>query len=213
VHVSKVLEAPILGDPLFSSTTPHESILRFLPHNGNAKAMGRETSCVDKGGILREDRLTRKEGMMVGKDEKSRAAIPERHRHIPMFLHSTHVSLYVSDSRSRMLICSDLSHFLLVLPISSQRYTPSPSSRRIRLGVIAPLPPNFLQLCQAADLRQYIPEEYVTGGVSIDGRIVDVLGGNRPQELIELNGQWFWDAGSETRDNATQTQSQQGSSS
>ncbi|KAI0689177.1 pseudouridine synthase [Cytidiella melzeri] len=51
--------------------------------------------------------------------------------------------------------------------ISFFRYRTTGQNKRFRLGIMAPLPPSFVALCQRVDIP--IPEEYIEGGVYVDG--------------------------------------------
>ncbi|OCB87940.1 pseudouridine synthase [Sanghuangporus baumii] len=76
--------------------------------------------------------------------------------------------------------------FLHSAHIDVTRYRSSGPSKRLRLGISAPLPWYFLELCKAAKLSQYLPSEYIHGGLMVDGVPV-----NPGEGILGLDGKWL----------------------
>ena len=73
----------------------------------------------------------------------------------------------------------------------SQRYhkLSSGKHKQIRLGVTAPLPQDFVAVCEAAGLRNAIPVDYLTGAIVMDGEQVPL-----DKEIAGLGGRWLPDS-------------------
>ncbi|KAL5498091.1 hypothetical protein ACEPAH_2221 [Sanghuangporus vaninii] len=129
IHLSQILQAPILGDALYSSKSPPKNILELVPKSISVSPSrdGQET---------------------------------KRTPSLRLFLHSAHIDV--------------------------TRYRSSGPSKRLRLGISAPLPWYFLELCEAAKLSQYLPSEYIHGGLTVDGVPV-----NPGEGILGLDGKWL----------------------
>ncbi|EJD04710.1 pseudouridine synthase [Fomitiporia mediterranea MF3/22] len=66
------------------------------------------------------------------------------------------------------------------------RYRSFGSHKRVILGVSAPVPWYFRELCKSAGLSQYIPPEYINGGLSVN-RVPIQLN----EEVAGLDGKWL----------------------
>ncbi|KZV70700.1 pseudouridine synthase [Peniophora sp. CONT] len=74
--------------------------------------------------------------------------------------------------------------FLHASRISVTRFRRTGPSKRLQLTIGAPLPPNWIELCNFLGIA--LPPELIEGGVSVDGeRVAD---GRVP----ELDGEWVW---------------------
>lgn len=96
-----------------------------------------------------------------------------------MFLHAAHVDLAV-----RILL--PLPNAIITYILQRYRHKPSGgASKSLRLGITAPLPDYFLQVCDAAGLTGYLSSENITGSLSISGK--PFLG----EEIPDIEGKWF----------------------
>lgn len=64
-----------------------------------------------------------------------------------------------------------------------QRFKKAGSRKKMNLEVRAPLPKDFVRICE--DLQLPLRTEDVRGGLYVDGEIV------QGQELVELEGKWY----------------------
>jgi hypothetical protein len=65
---------------------------------------------------------------------------------------------------------------------SFQRYRKTGPRKRFRFGISAPLPPDFVKICQDLDLP--IERHELEGGLFVDGVAVE------EDELRDLDGRW-----------------------
>lgn len=94
------------------------------------------------------------------------------------FLHSGNLSL---------LVCVLFNTVRLVfVHIAYQRYRTAGPKRRFRLGVTSPVPPEFLSVCTAAELIQYLPKACIDGGLEIDGEPIPP-----GTEMDVVQGRWL----------------------
>lgn len=192
LHLAHVLQSPILGDMRYSTKIPHEDILQLIPRG--VDVLGPSWHRHDSLGVDSDKDpliLTRRERMEVKRKEKKRLHDAEReHR---MFLHSSNVSLHVSIQIFTIYLFP-VYQYATDHNSRLQRYTTTPT-RRLRLGVTAPLPSYFLAFCEAANLRRFVPEECVMGGLTVDGQTVDLgvpVGGDKHDNVIEgLSAMWY----------------------
>jgi len=75
--------------------------------------------------------------------------------------------------------------FLHASRLSFFRYSKTGPEKRIRLGITAPLPQDFLIVCEGAGLRQFLTDFDENGGMDIDGRHVTSTG------VPSLEGGWL----------------------
>jgi len=98
-----------------------------------------------------------------------------------LYLHASYVSFFV-----RLLFGAAFSarcFLLLTKGFFRQRYRATGQNKRLRLGVMAPLPRAFVDLCQRFSL--HLPEERVRGGVYVDGEWEE------SGVLPDLGGRWL----------------------
>ncbi|KAI5117087.1 hypothetical protein M0805_009491 [Coniferiporia weirii] len=76
--------------------------------------------------------------------------------------------------------------FLHAAHVDVTRYRNAGPSKRLALGVTAPLPRDFLAVCDAAELTQFLTPEYISGGLRVDGDPVP-LG----EEIAGVEGRWL----------------------
>ena len=91
-----------------------------------------------------------------------------------MFLHAAQLTLSVS-LRINFDISNSFSHGY------TQRYRKAGPSKHFRLGIGAPLPKDFLTICQDAGIP--LDPTYVNGGLYVDGQGVD--------HVPDLEGRWL----------------------
>jgi len=142
VHLADVMKCPILGDPLYSQTTPSLEVLNVIPKHVSVFATRSRSS---RGGS--NDRTT----------ESSSGSPVVQQR---MFLHSSRCAFY--------------------------RYRKDGPHKRLLLGVTAPLHKDFVEVCDAAGLRKFVPETLISGGLDVDGEVVPI-----EEEVDGLGGRWI----------------------
>ncbi|KAH8115149.1 pseudouridine synthase [Phellopilus nigrolimitatus] len=76
--------------------------------------------------------------------------------------------------------------FLHAANVNLTRYRSSGPSKRLVLGITAPLPRDFLSICEAADLTRFLSPEYVQGGLKVDDEPVPL-----DDEISGLEGKWL----------------------
>ncbi|KAF8265249.1 pseudouridine synthase [Lactarius quietus] len=73
--------------------------------------------------------------------------------------------------------------FLHSSSISFWRYRRTGTRKRLRLTIVAPLPPDFIKVCREMNLR--VPDIAIQGGVFIDGEYVG------ESEIPDIEGRWL----------------------
>ncbi|TDL21116.1 pseudouridine synthase [Rickenella mellea] len=75
--------------------------------------------------------------------------------------------------------------FLHASHISLSRYRATGPHKQFRLGITAPLPNDFSELCRAAGLDQHLTPDILEGGLDIDGRAMPL------ESVIDgVDGRW-----------------------
>ena len=162
---------PILGDYLYSHSEPTSEILNLLPGDIRRKL------------AFRTNDQNQEEWRSQNNTKKSPALLPPSKP--LLFLHASRFALHVSSQTS---LTSHIQIF-----ISPQRFKAKPHHGRVTLGVTAPLPTYFIDVCEAAGLTTNLSDAQVQGGVDIDGEplLLNETGMDDEGVLQSLGGRWF----------------------